>query len=251
MLLIYLYIFIVGLVLGSFYNVVGLRMPKKKSIVTPRSACPNCGHVLTAKELVPVFSYVFQKGKCRNCHVRISPLYASMEMLTGLLFVFSFFMFGLEWETIVALTLVSLFMIITVSDLVYMLIPDKVLLFFMVVFLIERICIPLTPWYDSLIGAVVGFALLYIIALISKGGMGGGDIKLYAVLGIALGWKVVLLSFFLSTLIGAIGGSIGMIIGKVERGKPMPFGPYIMIGTLLAYFFHEQIINWYTSMFVM
>jgi leader peptidase (prepilin peptidase) / N-methyltransferase len=251
MLLIYLYIFIIGLVLGSFYNVVGLRVPKRRSIVSPRSMCPNCGHVLTAKELVPVFSYIMQKGKCRSCRIRISPLYASIELVTGLLFVVSFYMLGFKQEPLVSLTLVSLLMIITVSDLAYMLIPNKIIAFFAILFSIERASIPLTPWYDSIIGGLVGFFLLYVIALISKGGMGGGDIKLYAVLGIALGWKIVLLSFFLSTLIGAIGGIVGMMLGKVERGKPMPFGPYITIGTLLAYFFHERLIFWYINMFTL
>ncbi len=248
MLILNTYIFLLGITLGSFYNVVGLRVPEGKSIVRPRSACPGCQHELTSLELVPVLSYMMQGGKCKNCLSKISPIYPIVEFLTGALFVLSFHVFGWSAETIVACTLVSLCIIITVSDLAYMIIPDKVLAVFLVLFVAERIWIPLAPWWDSAVGAVVGFGLLFIIALVSRGGMGGGDIKLYGVLGIVLGWKLTLLSFFLATLFGAVIGGIGMIIGKVKRGKPMPFGPFIVMGTLLAYFYGTRILNWYWSL---
>ncbi|GGE75761.1 type 4 prepilin-like proteins leader peptide-processing enzyme [Priestia taiwanensis] len=193
-------------------------------------------------------SYMWQRGKCANCRTKISSLYPCMELLTGLLFVVSFLLFGFQGETAIAILLVSLFMIITVSDLAYMLIPNRVLVFFFCLFVVGRFIVPPTLWYDSLLGMAVGFGLLYVIAVVSRGGMGGGDIKLYAVLGYVLGWKVVLLSFFLSTLAGAIGGSVGLLIGRVKRGETMPFGPYIMVGTLIAYFFYTPIINWYMNL---
>ncbi|MFS0861730.1 prepilin peptidase [Fredinandcohnia sp. 179-A 10B2 NHS] len=244
------YILIVAILFGSFFNVVGLRIPNGESIVHPRSSCPNCKHQLTAKELVPVFSFLFQKGACRNCGSRISPIYPSVEAVTAILFTISPLLVGWSKELIVAWTLISLLMIIFVSDVTYMIIPDKVLLFFSPVFLIERIFIPLTPWWDMLLGSAVGFLLLLVIALVSKGGMGGGDIKLYAVLGIALGWKLVLLSFFFATITGTILGLVGMALGKVKKGKPMPFGPAIVIGTLVAYYFGNEFLDWYTHFIV-
>ncbi|WP_110111497.1 A24 family peptidase [Bacillus sp. CGMCC 1.16541] len=250
LILIQTYLFILGLTLGSFYNVVGLRVAAGESIVRPRSSCPGCGHVLGARELIPVLSYMIQKGKCRSCQARISPLYPMMELLTGLLFVLSFHLIGFQLELFVALTLVSLLIIITVSDLRYMIISDKVLLFFLPLFIVERVFIPLTPWWDMLIGAVVGFGLLLLIAIVSKGGMGGGDIKLYGVIGLVLGWKLVLVSFFLATLLGAIFGLFGMMIGKVQRGKPMPFGPFIALGVLIAYFYGTALLNWYFTFLI-
>ncbi|MDR0138192.1 A24 family peptidase [Metabacillus idriensis] len=239
-------IFIYGLLLGSFYNVVGLRVPMKQSIVAPRSSCPGCGHTLTAGELIPVVSYVLQGGKCRKCNASISPLYPFVEGMTALLFAAAALLIGWSGELAVALTLISLFMIIFVSDIKYMIIPDKVLLFFAGLFLIERIFIPLSPWWDSLIGAAAGFFLLLSIAFLSNGrGMGGGDIKLFAVLGFALGWKLVLLSFFLSCLVGSVIGLAAILTGKVKRRQPMPFGPSIMAGTLLAYFCGEELLMWY------
>lgn len=250
MIFVLMYIFIVGSVLGSFYNVVGLRIPQNQSIIHPRSTCPNCRHQLTAKELIPVVSYLFQKGACRNCQMRISPLYPVVELACAILFTISPLLVGWSKELIIAWTFISLLVIIFVSDVAYMMIPDKVLLFFTPIIIVERLFIPLDPWWDMLCGSAVGFSLLLLIALVSKGGMGGGDIKLYAVIGLVLGWKLVLLSFFLATFIGTIIGVIGMAVGKVQKGKPMPFGPAIVLGSLLAYFFGNQIILLYLHGFI-
>ncbi len=168
-----------------------------------------------------------------------------LKSLTGILFVSAPLILGWQTELIVAWTLISLFIIITVSDLKYMLIPDKILLVFAGIFFIERIFIPLTPWWDSFLGAAIGFVLLLLIAMISKGGMGGGDIKLFALIGFVVGTKIMLLSFFLATLYGALFGIIGLLFKIVKRGKPIPFGPFIGLGTLTAYYFHKEIIQYY------
>jgi leader peptidase (prepilin peptidase) / N-methyltransferase len=243
-----LLLFVYGILLGSFYNVVGLRIPKNISIVTPRSACPRCNHTLTAAELIPVVSFLLQKGKCRNCGSKISPLYPFVEFMTAVLFSVSPLLVGWNLELLISLTLVSLFMIIFVSDIAYMLIPDRILLFFLGLFLIERIIYPLDPWYDSIIGGFAAFILLLLIAYVSKGGMGGGDIKLFGVLGFVLGLKTVLLAFFLSTLVGTIFGMIRILLGKHKKREPIPFGPSIMVGTLIAYYFGDQLIHLYLSL---
>ncbi|MGG5254890.1 prepilin peptidase [Neobacillus sp. SM06] len=238
-------LFLYGLIFGSFFNVVGLRVPVKQSIVAPRSACPFCGRQLKVYELIPVISFLLQGGKCRGCKARISPLYPIVELLTGVLFAVAPVFVGWSQELIVAWTLISLLMIIFVSDLRYMLIPDKILLIFSGIFLLERIVIPLTPWRDSLFGAATGFLLLLAIALISKGGMGGGDIKLFAVIGFVLGVKLVVLSFFLSALYGAIFGIAALLLKIVKRRQPIPFGPFIVAGTISAYFWGSTLIALY------
>ncbi|WP_175990871.1 A24 family peptidase [Bacillus sp. Marseille-Q1617] len=242
-------ILIYALLLGSFYNVVGLRVPLKKSIVKPRSSCPYCRHQLTAMELIPVVSYLIQKGKCRQCKGRISPLYPFMEALNAGLFVLAFLQLGMQWELLVAWTLISMLVIITVSDLKYMVIPDRVLLFFLVLIIFERLFIPLSPWWDSLAGGALGFGLLLLIAIISKGGMGGGDIKLYGVIGLAVGMKVTILSFMIATFLGAVIGLTALAFKLIEKGKPIPFGPFIAAGTILAYLFGDAIISIYLSLF--
>ncbi|TWI57097.1 prepilin peptidase [Halalkalibacter nanhaiisediminis] len=246
-----LYLFLIGSVLGSFFNVVGIRVPRRESIIRPRSHCSICKRNLTAADLVPIFSYLFLKGKCRKCGTRISPLYPLVEAGTGLLFVASFLVFGWTGEMIVSLVLMSMLAIIFVSDIRYMIIPNKVLLFFAPLFLALRLVwIPLDPWWDALVGAGIGFGLLLMIAVVSRGGMGGGDIKLFAVLGLVLGWQGTLLAFFFSCLFGALIGGVGLLVGKVERRKPIPFGPFIVLGTITAYFFGSILVEWYLSRFI-
>ncbi|MFY4774715.1 prepilin peptidase [Metabacillus sp. RGM 3146] len=243
------YLFILGTAFGSFFNVVGLRVPQNQSIVRPGSACPKCGHKLKPWELVPIFSFVVQNGKCKSCKTAISPIYPFMELFTAILFTISPLLVGWSKELVIAWTLVSLCMIISVSDIAYMIIPDKVLLFFLPLTLAERIIIPLTPWYDMFIGLFVGFIIPFLIILISRGGMGGGDMKLLAVFGVLLGWKLVLLAFFLATLVGTAAGGAGLMTGIVKRGKPFPFGPFLVIGALLSYFFGNHLIDWYFTAF--
>jgi leader peptidase (prepilin peptidase)/N-methyltransferase len=242
--------FIYGLIFGSFFNVVGLRVPKNESIVTPPSHCTICDRRLTFKDLVPVFSFVFLKGKCRGCGTKINWIYPVMELTTGVLFAFAFWKIGLSFELIVAILFITMLVIITVSDLAYMLIPDKVLLFFGVLLIIARAFSPLDPWWDSIIGAVGGFGILLLIAILSKGGMGGGDIKLFAVLGLVLGFIPTLLTLFLAAFIGAIVGVIHLRRSKQGRKTPIPFGPSIALAAIIVYFYGTQMLDWYTNLLV-
>ena len=240
---------IFGLVLGSFYNVVGLRVPKGESIVNPPSHCTSCGKRLTAFELIPVLSYLIQRGKCKGCGVKVSPIYCFTEIVTALLFALCYVKFGFTAELAVALLFVSLLVIINVSDIAYMLIPNKILLFFLPFLIVSRIVSPLEPWWDSLLGAVIGFSILLLIAVVSKGGMGGGDIKLFLLIGLVLGTIHTLLTLFLASVVGMIVGIIVLKVRGQGRKTPVPFGPSIAVGALLAYFYGDQLIEWYWQLF--
>lgn len=240
-----IFIFLFGLVFGSFYNVVGLRVPQKESIVHPPSHCTHCNRQLKVIDLVPVWSYVFLGGKCRSCGFKISWIYPAIELWTGILFAFAYWRLGWGIEWIVALFFISLFVIIIVSDLAYMLIPDKVLIFFLPFLVVGRVLSPLTPWWDCLVGAVVGFGILYVIAVISNGGMGGGDIKLFFLIGLVLGTINTLLTLFLAAIIGMIVGVIVLFKRKQGRKTPIPFGPSIALAALIVYFYGDSLINWY------
>ena len=240
---------IFGLVLGSFYNVIGLRVPKGESIVNPPSYCISCGKRLTALELIPVLSYLMQGRKCKGCGVKMSPIYCFTEIVTALLFALCYVKFGFTTELVVAFLFVSLLVIINVSDIAYMLIPNKILLFFLPFLIVARIISPLEPWWDSLLGAVIGFGVLLLIAVISKGGMGGGDIKLFFLLGLVLGTVHTLLTLFLASVFGVIVGNIVLKVRDQGRKTPIPFGPSIAVGALLAYFYGEQLIEWYWRVF--
>ncbi|WP_318615187.1 prepilin peptidase [Sporosarcina sp. YIM B06819] len=241
--------FIYGIVFGSFFNVVGLRIPKKQSIVSPPSQCTTCDRKLGALDLVPVFSYLFLQRKCRGCGSKISPIYPFMEFITGVLFALSFYKLGLSGELVIALLFMSLLVIITVSDIAYMLIPNKVLLPFAVVLFGARLFIPLEPWWNSLLGALVGFGVLYVIAVVSKGGMGGGDIKLFFVIGLVLGTVHTLLTLFIAALIGTIVGTILLKRAGKGRKTPIPFGPPIAVAAVIAYFWGADFVAWYGNLF--
>lgn len=241
--------FIYGIVFGSFFNVVGLRVPKKESIVSPPSHCTTCDRKLGVLDLVPVFSYIFLKGKCRRCGSKISPIYPFMEFVTGVLFALSFYMLGFSSELVVAILFVSLLVIITVSDIAYMLIPNKVLLPFAIVLIGLRLAIPLEPWWDSFLGAIVGFGVLYLIGVVSKGGMGGGDIKLFFVIGLVLGTTNTLVTLFLAAFIGSIVGLIVLKRTGQGRKTPIPFGPSIAVAAVISYFWGADFVGWYGNLF--
>lgn len=244
-----LFFFLLGLLFGSFYNVVGLRVPKQEFFHQNRSYCFHCGQTLRWFELIPVLSFILQKGRCRHCQNTISYTYPTMELTSGIMFAFCYAYYGVGHELILALLLISLFHIVLVSDLRYMIIPDKVLLFFLPLFVCYRIFFPLEPWWSSLIGGIGAFLVLTLIIVISKGGMGGGDLKLFSLLGIALGWKLVLLTFFLSTLIGAVISGCLLMLGIISRKKPIPFGPFIVISAAIAFFSGRMVIDWYIQTF--
>jgi leader peptidase (prepilin peptidase)/N-methyltransferase len=176
-------------------------------------------------------------------------MYPAIELITAILFAYSLSWFGIQTELIIALLLISMLMIVLVTDLTYMLIPDKLLLFFLPIFIILRTFIPLDPWWSAPAGMIIGFFLVLLIILISRGGMGAGDMKLFAVLGIILGISKILLTFFLACVIGSVFGLILIQLKRVKSKQPLPFGPYIVIAALIAYFNGDQMIRWYFSLF--
>ena len=242
--------FILGVIFGSFFNVVGLRSPKNITFIHYPSHCPHCNETLRWHELIPLLSFLWQQGTCKNCQARISPMYPIIELITGILFVYSYFQIGFQIELITAFLFISLLVIITVSDIAYMLIPNKIILFFLPLLIISRIISPLTPWYDMIIGAVVGYTTIALIIVLSRGGVGAGDMKLFFILGIVLGWKEVLFTLFLASLLGACIGLILRFIRKVGRRQPIPFGPYIALAAIISYFHGDALISAYLHLII-
>ena len=248
MLIIDLFVIIFGLILGSFFNVVAIRLLKKESLVFPPSHCVNCNHQLHTLDLVPVFSYVFLKGKCRYCKSPISPLYPFGELLTAVSIFFVYKNVGLSLELIPALLLTITLVISVLTDIREQLILDIVTLPMLGLLIISRLFIGTEPFWYYLLGGAVGFLLLLFLAIVSKGGMGGGDIKLYAAIGVALGPLLTVMSLVLASFVGAIVGIFLLMTGKVKKGQPIAFGPSIFVGTLIAYVYGIDILQWYVSM---
>lgn len=243
-----LILFTYGTIFGSFFNVVGLRVPTKTLFKQKRSYCDSCQRTLGWTELVPIWSYVIQKGRCKGCGQKISVLYPIMEALTGFLFAYSYYQFGWSSSFTLSLLLISLIIPITVSDFTYQKIPNRLLLFFTPLFIIYRVIFPLTPIWSSLIGAVFAFVLVFLIIYLSNGGMGMGDLKYYTLFGFVFGLPEFLLLFFLSTLYGVVAGFGIMKFKKTGRKTKIAFGPYIGLAALTVLYFGEAIIQWYIQL---
>ncbi len=239
-------LFMSGLIFGSFFNVVGLRLPKGESIIYPNSHCPHCQHFLSWKDNLPVISYLLLKGRCRFCDVKISQLYPMIEFGTGLLFMYAAYQMN-EYNLFISLVLISLVILVLITDIYYFIIPNKLLAFFMSLFIIIRVIHPLTPWYDSLLGFLISYLLIFLLIVISRGGMGAGDMKYLAVLGFLTGTKAVLLGFIFAILLGGMYGIYLLIVKRKGKSESVPFGPFIGFGILVSYYHSNEIIGLYIT----
>jgi leader peptidase (prepilin peptidase) / N-methyltransferase len=261
-LVLYSFIFILGTLIGSFLNCVIFRLESKKSFLKGRSYCPHCKHQLCWFDLIPIFSFILLKGKCRYCNKKISWQYPVVELVTGLLFflVLNYEFRILNYElfssklifTSLFLLLTSCFLIIIfVYDLKHFIIPDKIIYPLIAISFFYRLIEGVTnfQFFNFLVASAAAFAFFFFIYFISKGKwLGFGDVKLVLFLGLFLGWPKILLSLFLSFVIGAIIG-IGLIIFSNKGLKSqIPFGPFLILGSFIAFFWGNQLINWYLGL---
>jgi len=253
--IIYLFIFIFGLIIGSFLNCVIFRIEKNEKFLFSRSYCPNCKHQLNWRDLIPIFSFLFLKGKCRYCKKKISIQYPLVEIFTGILFVLFVLFFEIRFPIIDIreigfLIIIPFLVVIFVYDLKHFIIPDKVIYPAIVIALIYNLqrC-DLLGRSHLLFSALGAAAFFGAIVLISRGKwMGIGDIKLAFLMGLVLGFPNILAALFLAFFLGAIIG-IGLIIFNRKTLKSeVPFGPFLVTGTLAALFWGEAIINWYLNL---
>ena len=242
---------VLGLVIGSFLNAVIHRVPRQQSLVSPGSRCPSCGYALRWYDNIPVVSYVILGGRCRKCRKTISIRYPIVELITAAVFVAHYFVFG--WTPLLAVrlafaaSLVALFAI----DLEHHLLPDAITLPGIVVGLVASLFLP-PGIVESLIGILIGGGVLWVIGeayfrYSGEEGMGGGDVKMLAMIGAFLGWKLVLVTLVLSSVAGSV---LGLAIIAVKRGGmkyALPFGTFLALGALAASLIGAQIVTWYAG----
>lgn len=231
--------FIFGIVFGSFFNVVAYRLPKGESLVKPASHCTKCNHQLGASELVPIFSYLFLGGKCKNCKCKISPFYTIFELITGLLFALSYLLFDFSIEFYIAIIFSSMAVIVFISDYQTMIIPDEVLI---TTLLLLMICSFIKGGFpllgESLLNGLIAFSSMFLIKILGdflfkKESMGGGDIKLLFIFGFLLGFKMAIISIFLAAFIAL---PVSLIILFTKKSNVIPFGPFLCMSALIIYF---------------
>ena len=243
---------IFGLIIGSFLNVCIYRIPAGISIVSPSSRCPQCGVSIRWYQNIPILSYLILGGKCRACRTGIPWRYPFVEALTGGLFVLVYLSFGLTTTLGVYCLFVAALIVITFIDLDHQIIPDVISLPGIVVGFLCSFAIPWLSWTDSLLGILLGGGSLWLVAVVyelltKKEGMGGGDIKLLAMLGAFLGWKAILPIIFISSLIGSLVGIPLMLVKKADSKLAIPFGPFLALGALIYLFWGPQLIAWYLA----
>ena len=258
--ILYIFIFIFGAVIGSFLNVCIYRIPQGLSIVRPSSRCTSCGTPIKFYDNIPILSYMLLAGKCRYCKAGLSIRYPLVELLNAVLYVIVLSRFGLDspWVLLAYCLFVSALIVIFFIDIDHQIIPDGITLpGIPLAVIFGSLVLPdpffrtdLLGWKSSLIGVIAGGGSFYLIAVIGKmmlkkDAMGGGDIKMMAMVGGLLGWKGVILTTFMGSLLGSvIGGSLIIFKGK-EWGAKIPFGPYLAAGALVSLFYGEDILKWY------
>lgn len=234
-----IFFFITGTIFGSFFNVVGYRVPKKESIAFPPSHCTKCKNRLGILELIPIFSYLFLGGKCKHCKKEISIMYPYIELFTGLLFFLSYIVFGLNIKLLYSLMLVSLSSIVLVSDFKYMIIPNEfIIVFYILAFIFRLLINGFSNIPIMLIDSIIPFLFLYLIKIFGdkifkKETLGGGDIKLMLILGLFLEWDNSIISIFLGTFIAF---PIAIYYYLKNKEHMLPFGPYLCLGALLIHY---------------
>lgn len=241
-----------GLIVGSFLNSTALRVLNKEPVFVRPAACRHCGQRIRFKDLVPMVSYFVLSGKCRDCGEKISLAYPIGEAVTALLFAWVGWHYGpsnLEW--VAALLLCSVMVVISQTDIKAMKIPNAIVFPAAIFALFVRCFIHPLPIWNYLAGAAIGFALLYLLAVLSGGGIGGGDMKLYLFIGLIGGIPVTLLSLLIASMLGSCYGTIRKLTGTLKRNEPIPFGPFIAIGAIFAFLYSERWIDEYMNVLLL
>lgn len=244
------FVFIFGICIGSFLNVCIYRLPESKSIVHPRSLCPHCGALIRFYDNIPLFSYIALRAKCRHCGARISLRYPVIEFISGIFAVGVFLKFGISVEALIYYTFIATLLVITFIDIDHQIIPDIISLPGIPIFFAASFALPDMTFVESILGILIGGGSLFLVAwlyhlITRREGMGGGDIKLLAMMGAIIGWKGVLFTIFTASAVGTLAGLVVILTAGKTMKLKIPFGPFLAIGAIAYIFLGPQLIAWY------
>jgi leader peptidase (prepilin peptidase) / N-methyltransferase len=242
-----------GALIGSFLNVCIYRLPRQESVAWPGSHCPACSHPIAWYDNIPIVSYVVLVGRCRHCAVRIPFRYPLVEILNALGYVGLLGFFGPSWATVVYGLLYSALLVVAGTDLSHKIIPNAITLPGIIIGLLSAATVLPLGLLNGLLGLLVGGGILWLLAwaspyLFGKEGMGGGDIKLLAMIGAFLGWKPAVMTIMVGSFLGSVVGVTLIAARLIKREDYIPFGPFLVCGALVALFFGQSILEWYQSL---
>ena len=239
---------LLGLVLGSFVNVVIYRLPRSESLVRPGSRCPSCGTPIHWHDNIPVIGWLALRGRCRACEVRIPIRYPLVEAITGIAFALTFWRFGLTWPLLIAWAFIVAMVAVAFIDYDHMIIPNKIVLPGAVVGLTASVAIHPQRWWVYVAGSLGAAAFMFLLAMLWPGGMGPGDIKMALFMGAVLG-AYVIVAVFAAFLFGSVVGVHMIVVQKRSRKARVPFGPYLAMGAVLAILAGEAILRSYMNIY--
>jgi len=239
-----IFVAVLGAALGSFLNVLIYRLPEEKSIIFPASNCPHCGKPIRFYDNIPVISFILLKGRCRACRGKISFRYPLVELITAVLSLLLFWKFGLTFKYLFSFIFICALIVITFIDLDYQIIPDVITLPGIPIFFLAALIVMGLRFQDAFLGFLLGGGCLYVIAFVyelvtKREGMGGGDIKLLAMMGAFLGWQSLLFILLVSSLLGAVVGIAVMMIKGQDMKYAVPFGPFLSLAAVAYIFFGD------------
>jgi leader peptidase (prepilin peptidase)/N-methyltransferase len=247
-----IFIFIYGLLIGSFLNVCIYRIPLKKTVVRGRSFCPNCQSLIPWYLNIPLFSFLFLKGRCKSCQMPISPIYPAVELLNGVLWLLAYFAYGFTIQGLAIAILFSVLIIIALIDFKYQIIPDGLVTIIVVIGLFCDVLVTVLygqPWYIAFFGLFAASVPLYLLGLIYEDGIGGGDIKLMAAAGLIAGWKLILLALFLGAIYAGILALFMVVRKKATLKTALPFGPFLAAGIVTALLIGDRMLSAYMAFY--
>lgn len=238
-----------GMVVGSFLNVCIDRLPADKSIVHPPSRCEACQRRLAVKDLIPVFSYIALRGRCRYCGAPVPRRLFWVELATGLIFAFTFWYYGLSWDFAVTVLYISLFLVLLVIDLEQGLILNKITYPAMAAALLIDVFWARVGIVSGLMGGVIGFVFLLLPVLVYPQGMGWGDVKMAALIGLVTGFPLVLVALLLGVIGGGLVAGLLLLFRIKKRKDAIPFGPFLALATIVTLYWGRSILDWYLGLF--
>jgi len=254
--LIELLIFIFGMCIGSFLNVCIYRLPNSKSILEPmRSVCPGCNTQIAFYDNIPLLSYLWLKGRCRQCNMSIAFRYPLVEIISGFFALCVFIRFGLTLEGLIYFAFIATLLVITFIDIDHRIIPDVISLPGIPLGVLAALALPSMTFKSSVLGLLVGGGSLLLVAWVyslitRKEGMGGGDIKILAMIGTIIGWKGVIFTIFAASFIGTLAGAVIILRTRKNLKLAIPFGPFLSLATVIYIFFGQRLISWYLGLVV-
>lgn len=246
---------VLGLVIGSFLAVVIVRLPRGENLWRPRSSCPACGAVIAWHDNIPVFSFILLGGRCRTCRAAISWRYPALELATAGLFVLAYIRFGLTADFAIAVVLLAALVVVTAIDLEHQIIPDAITLPGIVAGFLANLATDRVTWGESGLGILVGGGIFWVVLqgsllILGQEGMGGGDVKLGAMLGAFLGWKLVLVAVLLAVVVGGAVALVLLGLNIAGRKDAIPFGPFLAAAGAVALLWGDRLLAWYTDALV-